>query len=302
MRSPRTARFVLALFPLLLIAALPFTPEGAARTAAAKPSPLLAAPDGAFYLFYGGERHAVDTATLAALDLDEGAARAVPQRTLDRIPLGAPVPALADGGFISDPDGARYLVFGGLHHIPDDATFAAYGWSGGGGFDAVPVVPVEGALLAALPRGAPVAPAARGADHGRFDWGYCTWWVARRRAVPWLGNAQEWYGNARGLGYAVGQTPLPGAILVRRSASWSGYGHVAYVESVAGANFTVSEMNVRALGELTTRTYNLATDPPPGLIGFIYWRYGAAPDPDDTAEEWLDLSAIPPAAPRIGPC
>jgi len=79
------------------------------------------------------------------------------------------------------------------------------------------------------------------------------------------------------LGYAVGQTPAPGAILVRRSASWAGYGHVAYVESVRGTEFTVSEMNVNALGELTTATYDIAIRPPPGLLGFVYWRY-APPD------------------------
>ena len=27
----------------------------------------------------------------------------------------------------------------------------------------------------------------------RFPWGYCTWWVASKRYVPWNGNAWQWY-------------------------------------------------------------------------------------------------------------
>ena len=38
----------------------------------------------------------------------------------------------------------------------------------------------------------------------RFPWGWCTWYVATRRPVPWSGNAIEWYGNARAMGYPVG--------------------------------------------------------------------------------------------------
>ena len=147
------------------------------------------------------------------------------------------------------------------------------------------VATVDDALLAIVPRGAPLAPAALAGDQRRFDWGYCTWWVAQRRAVPWNGDAVEWYANAQVLGYAVGQTPVPGAILVRRSASWTGYGHVAYVESVRGTEFTVSEMNVNALGELTTATYDIAVRPPPGMLGFVYWRYAAPDEPPAKAAD-----------------
>ncbi len=217
LRSPGIQTVVSALLAPLLIAALLLTPDGAAAGAVKSP-PLVGAPDGTLYLLYGGARHAADAATLAALGLDTETARGVAQKTLARTPLGAPVPALTDGSFVSGPDGARYLVFGGLHRVPDEATFVAYGWGGAEGFGGVPLLAIDGALLAALPSRAPVAPAVRGADQVRFDWGYCTWWVARRRTVPWLGNAQEWYGKARDMGYAVGQTPVPGAILVRRSA------------------------------------------------------------------------------------
>lgn len=74
-----------------------------------------------------------------------------------------------------------------------------------------------------------------------YAFGYCTWYVATRRAVPngW-GDAIDWYGNAQRDGYSVGSVPRVGAI------AWSGVGysgHVAYVESVSGGNVTVSEMN-----------------------------------------------------------
>jgi surface antigen len=146
-------------------------------------------------------------------------------------------------------------------------------------------VPVPAGLPAAAVAGPPLERAAHGADQRRFDWGYCTWWVARRRAVPWNGNAVEWFANAQAMGYATGDRPLPGAILVRRSATWSGFGHVAYVESVEGTRFTVSEMNVDYVGELTTTTYDLATKPPTGLLGFVYWRYAPEPPPAEPPAE-----------------
>lgn len=116
-----------------------------------------------------------------------------------------------------------------------------------------------------------------------FDWGYCTWWVASRRSVPWSGDAIAWYDNARALGYGVGYEPVPGSILVRHSASatWAAYGHVAYVEWVDGTTFGVSEMNVVGFGEVSTRTYDMYSNPPPGLIGFIYWYEGGYWDEDE---------------------
>lgn len=287
MRSPRTRApsFALALVAATLLATLgPNPPRADARAREG----LISGPDGTLYLLYGGTRHRGAPTVLAALGLDERASRPVSQQSLEQIPEGAPLPLVTNGSFVGGPDGARYLLLDGAHRIPDEATFAAYGWSGSGSFGPVPVEPLDGGLLAALPARAPVAPADRGLDRSRFDWGYCTWWVVQRRAVHWYGDALEWYGNAQSLGYAVGNVPVPGAILVRRSSSWSGYGHVAYVEAVEGTLFTVSEMNVHAVGELTTRTYDLIGDPPPGLLGFIYWRWGDEPAP------------IAPATPQPG--
>jgi len=98
----------------------------------------------------------------------------------------------------------------------------------------------------------------------QFPYGYCTWWVASKRYVPWNGNAADWYWNARAMGYATGRTPVPGSIMV----TWeSPIGHVAYVESVNGNSFTISEMNVRGWGIASSRTITPGQVP---LIGFIY--------------------------------
>lgn len=271
MRSPRISSIVFAI-AAVLFAALLIAPPAGARQA----EPLVRDTTGTFYLVYGGERHATDRATIMALGLQPDHATLLAARYQPLLPEGSALPRLQNGAFITDPSGQRYLLFDGLHLIPDEDTFTTYGWRGAPGFDPAPLTTLDPELLRVLPRAAPLAPATRTANPNRFDWGYCTWWVAQRREVPWLGNADEWYANAQEFGFAVGDVPVPGAILVRRSASWSGYGHVAYVESVNGTSFTVSEMNVNAVGELTTATYDVVSNPPPGVIGYVYWRYDTA--------------------------
>lgn len=104
-----------------------------------------------------------------------------------------------------------------------------------------------------------------GAWPNHFAYGYCTWYVATKRFVPWFGNAFEWWPNARAYGFPEGFSPQVGAIMVTRE---SGYGHVAYVEAVSGdGSWTVSEMNFTAWGVVDRRTIR------PGqvsLVGFIY--------------------------------
>jgi surface antigen len=85
----------------------------------------------------------------------------------------------------------------------------------------------------------------------KFPYGWCTWYVASRRYVPWRGNAKQWPASARAYGYSVGRVPVPGAILVTGESWW---GHVAYVESVHGSTITVSEMNYVGWGRISTRT------------------------------------------------
>jgi N-acetylmuramoyl-L-alanine amidase len=99
-----------------------------------------------------------------------------------------------------------------------------------------------------------------------FPWGWCTWYVASKRHIPWNGNAGQWYGNARAMGYAVGKTPQAGAVYV----SWENpyYGHVGYVESVNGdGSYTISEMNYVGFGVVNTRTIHPGTT---STIGFVY--------------------------------
>lgn len=101
--------------------------------------------------------------------------------------------------------------------------------------------------------------------NSKFSFGYCTWYVASRRDVPWTGDAWQWFGGARALGFKTGSTPEPGAIMV----TWESWvGHVAYVEAVnADGSFVVSEMNYRGWGVLSTRTLRTKDVP---LIGFVY--------------------------------
>lgn len=103
----------------------------------------------------------------------------------------------------------------------------------------------------------------------RFPYGWCTWYPATRRPVPWGGNAIEWYGNARAMGFPVGSQPKVGAIMVT-TESPIGLGHVAYVEQVyPDGSWQVSEMHWVGWGVTSQRVIK------PGqqggaLIGFIY--------------------------------
>jgi surface antigen len=110
-----------------------------------------------------------------------------------------------------------------------------------------------------------------GAGNG-FTYGYCTWWVAHKRYVPWRGNAAQWWWNARPFGYTEGSAPRPGAIMVMGYGRSSPQGHVAYVESVnPNGSFLVSEMNWWGVpgggwGRVDYRTVSSMS----GVLGFIY--------------------------------
>jgi len=76
-----------------------------------------------------------------------------------------------------------------------------------------------------------------------YDFGWCTWYVASRIAVPsnW-GNANTWAIYAARSGWTVSSTPVAGAI-AQTSAGWAG--HVAIVEAVSadGTMMKYSDMN-----------------------------------------------------------
>jgi N-acetylmuramoyl-L-alanine amidase len=104
---------------------------------------------------------------------------------------------------------------------------------------------------------------------GRFPYGYCTWWVAHKRFVPWIGDAWQWWFNAQSFGFAEGQVPQVGAIMVQGISWTSPVGHVAYVESVnADGSFTVSEMNYGRWGVVDYRTIKSTVGQ--SILGFIY--------------------------------
>ncbi|MGH7722721.1 MAG: CHAP domain-containing protein [Candidatus Dormibacteria bacterium] len=108
-----------------------------------------------------------------------------------------------------------------------------------------------------------------------FAYGQCTWYVASRRCIPWVGNADQWYGNAARMGYPEGHQPQVGAVV----SFWPGgdgassIGHVGYVEAVGPASgvpageFKFSEMNYNGWDRVD---YRVLPDNSSGIQGFIY--------------------------------
>lgn len=98
-----------------------------------------------------------------------------------------------------------------------------------------------------------------------FPYGYCTYYVAQRRSVPWRGNAGAWLYNAKAVGYKTGKAPKVGSIVVTTDNAY--YGHVAFVEKVSGDTITVSEMNYRGWGKVNTRVIHQKSR---SIRGYIY--------------------------------
>jgi LysM repeat protein len=98
-----------------------------------------------------------------------------------------------------------------------------------------------------------------------FPYGYCTWYVAQHKYVPWGGNAGTWLYNARAYGAKTGKTPKVGSIIVT-SESW--YGHVGIVEKVhSNGNITISEMNYKGFAVTNKRTLSSKSRV---IKGYIY--------------------------------
>ena len=134
---------------------------------------------------------------------------------------------------------------------------------------AAPARPAPARISSPAPSRA--AGAMAGAANG-FSYGYCTWWVAHKRPIPWRGNAYQWWWNARSFGFAEGPTPQAGAIMVMGITGTSPQGHVAYVESLnPDGSFVVSEMNWWGVagGGWNRVDYRTITSTV-GLLGFIY--------------------------------
>jgi N-acetylmuramoyl-L-alanine amidase len=105
----------------------------------------------------------------------------------------------------------------------------------------------------------------KGGSGHRFPYGYCTWYVAQKRYIPWSGNAGTWLYHAKAGGYATGRAPRAGAIMVTTENRY--YGHVAYVEKVNGDTVTVSEMNYSGFARVDRRTISASSRV---IKGFIY--------------------------------
>jgi surface antigen len=110
------------------------------------------------------------------------------------------------------------------------------------------------------------APGTSATNPNTFAPGQCTWYVASKRNIPWSGNARDWWPNAAAMGFAEGQTPQVGAVMVE---NLSIYGHVALVTEVNGSSWTVSEMNYNGPYVVDQRTLSPGQDP---VIGFIYGK------------------------------
>lgn len=98
-----------------------------------------------------------------------------------------------------------------------------------------------------------------------FPFGYCTYYAAQKRYVPWGGNAITWLSGARSYGFATGSTPQAGAIVVTSEGGRTG--HVAMVDAVNGDQITLSEMNFRGFGVISSRTIPASYS---RIMGYIY--------------------------------
>lgn len=85
-----------------------------------------------------------------------------------------------------------------------------------------------------------------------FPYGYCTYYVSQKRTITWSGNAGTWLSGAKSAGVETGKTPKVGAIMV--TAEGGKVGHVVYVESVDDGQVTISEMNFKGFGVVSSRT------------------------------------------------
>ncbi len=88
-----------------------------------------------------------------------------------------------------------------------------------------------------------------------YDYGWCTWWAAKRRAdtgrpLPSnLGNASWWRGNAAGAGLRVDHSPEAGAVAYYSFVP--GLGHVGFVEQVnPDGSIWISDMNYFGVNQI----------------------------------------------------
>ena len=226
--------------------------------------------DDCTYLLHEGRHWLPDEHTLEACGWHERDIQELDPQLMLLIPEREFVPSLYDGCLLEgqDEEGERrlYILDGGRHLIPDEATLLAYGW------DETRLWRIAPELLAAIPEGAAVARAEKGQNVFSYNyWGQCTWYVAERRIAPSYLDAKDWLADAEAKGYATGQRPMPGAVLVYGTGRGS-HGHVAYVErTYADGSFILSDGNVCGWDCVETRLTRLEKEI--SVLGFIYWKY-----------------------------
>lgn len=137
-----------------------------------------------------------------------------------------------------------------------------------------PPAAVGRASIATISTGAGFAWGGGGPVYGSngYDYGYCTWWAATRRAqigrpIPSnLGNASTWKILAQRAGLGVGNTPQTGAVIWTPPRDY--YGHVGFVEAVnPDGSVEISEMNVVGWGRVSRKTLSAADA---ARYGYIY--------------------------------
>lgn len=123
-----------------------------------------------------------------------------------------------------------------------------------------------------------------------YTWGNCTYYVAT--VASWipagLGNAYQWFGNAKAKGFATSSTPRVGSVVVYGAGGgYSEFGHVAYVTGVnSNGTFDVTEMNYRGLNVVDTRTSTMKD-----VLGFILPPPGTSASP--TSSPWPGICGAP---------
>lgn len=114
-------------------------------------------------------------------------------------------------------------------------------------------------------------------DNG-YDYGYCTWWAALRRAqigrpVPSnLGNAVTWKALAPVAGLGIGRQAQPGAVYwidpATMSGYWRSFGHVGFVEKInPDGSVWTSDMNSSGYASMDTNSARA------GGWGRVSYRY-----------------------------
>ena len=155
--------------------------------------------------------------------------------------------------------GATIIIPGGRKEIPKPSNIASSGV-----LERRQYATSAGGAASNISSGSRKLSGKAGTGH-RFPYGYCTWYVAQKRYIPWGGNAGTWLYRAKALGYKTGRTPRVGAIVVTTENRY--YGHVALVEKVKRGNITVSEMNYAGWGKKTRRVLSTSSR---AIKGYIY--------------------------------